>query len=119
MRTFMFFIGLLVMTASANAQAVWLSYSYGVSPDKEKVFAATIDKFTKTEAFKKFNGTMIFTLNAFNGSNDETHGLQVIYKSMEDYENLMGEIRNDPDFITFRKGLSQHSSFENESYFNG
>ena len=55
MRTFMFFIGLLAMTASANAQAVWLSYSYGVSPDKEKVFAATIDKFTKTEAFKKFN----------------------------------------------------------------
>ena len=41
MRTFMFFIGLLAMTASANAQAVWLSYSYGVSPDKEKVFAAT------------------------------------------------------------------------------
>ena len=117
MRTFMFFIGLLVMTASANAQAVWLSYSYGVSPDKEKVFAATIDKFTKTEAFKKFNGTMIFTLNAFNGSNVETHGLQVIYKSMEDYENLMGEIRNDPDFIAFRKGLSQHSSFENEALF--
>ncbi len=34
MRTFMFFIGLLAMTASANAQEVWLSYSYGVSPDK-------------------------------------------------------------------------------------
>ena len=101
MRSFFFLIGLLVMTASANAQAVWLSYSYAVPPENEKAFAATIDTFTKTETFKKFNGSMIFTLNAFNGANAETHGLQVIYKSMEDYEKLMGEIRNDANFTAF------------------
>ena len=116
MRHFIF-NGLLVMTASANAQAVWLSYSYAVPPENEKAFAATIDTFTKTETFKKFNGSMIFTLNAFNGANAETHGLQVIYKSMEDYEKLMGEIRNDANFTAFREGLSQNSSFENESLF--
>ena len=117
MRMFFFLIGLLVMTASANAQAVWLSYSYAVAPENEQAFAATIDTFSKTEAFKKFNGSMIFTLNAFNGANAETHGLQVIYKSMEDYEKLMGEIRNDADFTAFRKGLSQNSTFENEALF--
>jgi len=117
MRSFFFLIGLLAMTASANAQAVWLSYSYAVPPENEKAFAATIDTFTKTETFKKFNGSMIFTLNAFNGANAETHGLQVIYKSMEDYEKLMSEIRTDANFTAFREGLSQNSSFENESLF--
>ena len=49
----------------------------------------------------------------------ETHGLQVIYKSMEDYEKLMGEIRNDANFTAFREGCPKIVLLKMNLYFNG
>lgn len=109
---------LLAMPQNANAQAFWVDYSWEVAPQNEKRFVKAVNKFTSSDAFKKFNGKMWFNVHVANGADPTTHSFAVVHESIEDFERLSAYLAGSADWDKFRKALAAAGTRINETTYS-
>ena len=96
----------ILFVNAAQAQVMWIDYSWKVEPQNEKKFIAAVEKFTQSETFSTFPGKMWFVAHTANGPNPTTHSFAVVYEKAEDFEATFRDLANSDEFDRFRKALS-------------
>ena len=91
---------------TAQAQVMWVDYSWKVEPQNEKKFISAVEKFTQSETFSTFPGKMWFVVHTANGPNPTTHSFAVVYEKVEDFEATFQDLANSDEFDRFRKALN-------------
>lgn len=101
-----FFASCILFVGAAQAQVMWIDYSWRVEPQNEKKFVAAIEKFTQSETFSNFPGKMWFVVHTANGDNPTTHSFAVVYDKAEDFDANSAILANSEEFDRFRKALN-------------
>lgn len=100
------FASCILFVGAAQAQVMWIDYSWKVEPQNEKKFVSAVEKFTQSETFATFPGKMWFVVHTANGSNPTTHSFAVVYDKVEDFDATARDLANSEDFDRFRKALN-------------